>query len=153
MSTESIMSSLPSSSGIELTKFVKTDGTKSAVLTKIAYVDKASGQIKIDGSECRMSCGRAHRLSVPSVHALAEAINSLGSNEAIAIGTLKEGVADGARVVIKRDLPKTETADRIARTKDFVQRRLHPVRRRHQRDAAACTRSRRWAWRSLACDR
>ena len=117
---ESIMSPLPSSSGIELTKFVKTDGTKSAVLTKIAYVDKASGQIKIDGSECRMSCGRAHRLPVPSVHALAEAINSLGSNEAIAIGTLKEGVADGARVVIKRDLPKTETADRIARTKDFV---------------------------------
>ena len=106
--------------GIELTKFVKTDGTKSAVLTKIAYVDKASGKIRIDGSHCRMSYWRAHRLLVPSVHALAEAINSLQSNEAIAIGTLKEGVADGARVVIKRDLPKTETADRIARTKDFV---------------------------------
>ena len=116
---ESIMSP-PPSSGIEITKFVKTDGTKSAVLTKIAYVDKASGEIRIDGSHCRMSYGRAHRLPAPSVQALAEAINSLESNEAIAIGTLKEGVADGARVVIKRDLPKTETADRIARTKDFV---------------------------------
>ena len=108
------------SAGIELTKFVKTDGTKSAVLTKIAYVDKTTGEIRIDSSQCRMSYGRAHRLPVPNVHALAEAINSLGSNEAIAIGTLKEGVADGARVVIKRDLPETETADRIARTKDFV---------------------------------
>ena len=117
---ESIMSPLPSSSGIELTKFVKTDGTRSAVLTKIAYVDTTTGQIKIDGSDCRMTYGRAHRLLVPSVQALAEAINSLQSNEAIAIGALKEGVADGARVVIKCKLPKPEQADIIARTKDFV---------------------------------
>ena len=81
------------------------------MLTKIAYVDKTTGQIKIDGSDCRMTYGRAHRLPVPNVQALAAAINSLGSNEAIAIGALKEGVADGARVVIKRNLPKPETAD------------------------------------------
>ena len=117
---ESIMSPLPSNSGIELTKFVKTDGTKSAVLTKIAYVDKTTGQIKIDGSECRMTYGRAHRLPVPNVQALAAAINSLESNEAIAIGTLKEGVADGARVVIKSKLPAEARPDVIARTKDFV---------------------------------
>ena len=117
---ESIMSPLPSSSGIELTKFVKTDGTGSAVLTKIAYVDKTTGQIKIDGSHCRMSCGRAHRLPVPDVQALAAAINSLGSNEAIAIGALKDGVADGALVVTKRHLPAKAQPNVIARTKDFV---------------------------------
>ena len=89
------------------------------MLTKVAYVDDA-GKIKIDGSGCRMSTGNAYRLPVPSVHALAAAINSLGSNEAIAIGALKEGVSDGARVVIKRNLPKPSSADVIARTKDFV---------------------------------
>ena len=67
-----------------------------------------------------MSTGDAYRLPVPTVHALAAAINSLGSNEAIAIGALKEGVSDGARVVIKRNLPEPEQADVIARTKDFV---------------------------------
>jgi hypothetical protein len=102
---------------IELTKFVKSG--QNAILTKVASVD-ASGKIKIDGSKCRMSNGNAYRLLVPSVHALASAINSLGSNEAIAIGSLKEGVSDGAHVVTKRELPKPEQADVIARTKDFV---------------------------------
>src|ERR1700722_16969708 len=62
----------------------------------------------------------AYRLPVPSVHALASAINSLGSNEAIAIGTLKEGVSDGAHVVSKRNLPEPEQVGVIARTKDFL---------------------------------
>ena len=104
-------------SGIEITKFLKP-GPK-AVLTKVAYVNDAD-KIKIDGSGCRMSTGNAYRLLVPSVHTLAAAINSLGSNEAIAIGALKEGVTDGARVVIKRKLPKPERPNVIARTKDFV---------------------------------
>lgn len=74
-------------SGIEITKFVKPG--QNAVLTKLAYVNDAE-KIKIDGSGCRMSTGNAYRLLVPSAHALAAAINSLGSNEAIAIGALKE---------------------------------------------------------------
>jgi hypothetical protein len=104
-------------SGIELTKFVKSG--HEAVLTKVGSVD-ASGKIKMDGSECRMSSGNAYRLTVPSAHALATAINSLGSNVAIAIGALKDGVSEGARVVTKHHLPVTEQADVIARTKDFV---------------------------------
>ena len=104
-------------SGIELTKFVKSG--PNAILTKVAEVDDA-GKIKIDGSECRMATGNAYRLPVPSVHALADAINSLESNEAIAIGALKKGISDGARVVTKRKLPKPERADVIARTKDFL---------------------------------
>jgi hypothetical protein len=103
--------------GIELTKFVKSG--PHAALTKTAHVDE-TGKIKVDGSKCRMSSGNAYRLPVPSVHALASAINSLGSNEAIAIGTLKEGVSDGAHVVSKRNLPEPEQGDVIARTKDFL---------------------------------
>jgi hypothetical protein len=103
--------------GIELTKFVKSG--PHAALTKTAHVDE-TGKIKVDGSKCRMSSGNAYRLPVPSVHALASAINSLGSNEAIAIGTLKEGVSDGAHVVSKRNLPEPEQVGVIARTKDFL---------------------------------
>ena len=104
--------------GLQITKFVKS-GAFNGVLTKRAYLDEA-GKIKVDGTECRMSNGKAYRLPVPNVQALAAAINSLGSNEAIAIGALKEGVTDGARVVTKRNLPAVEQADVIARTKDFV---------------------------------
>ena len=89
--------------GLQITKFVKS-GAFNGVLTKRAYLDEA-GKIKVDGTECRMSNGKAYRLPVPNVQALAAAINSLGSNEAIAIGALKEGVTDGARVVTKRNLP------------------------------------------------
>ena len=112
MSNDDKQDSQPS---VELTKFVKS----GEILTKVAKVD-ASGKIKIDGSQCRMSNGAAYRLPVPSVHVLASTINSLGSNEAIAIGTLKDGVSDGSRVVTKRNLPEPMQAGVIARTKDFV---------------------------------
>jgi hypothetical protein len=102
----------------ELTRWTKSDGplTKSICLG-------SDGKIISDGSACVMSHGRAERVQVHDVSEFSELISGLNSNQAIALGMLRPGLADHVRVVTKRKLDEFNgTADPgiIARTGSHI---------------------------------
>jgi len=75
----------------EITVFEKTGGP----LTKrIALRD---GKIVNDSSACRMANGFARRIMIDNVRSLADLINAFKSNEAYALGRLKDGLPDRVR--------------------------------------------------------
>ena len=98
----------------EITVFEKTGGP----LTKrIALRD---GKIVNDSSACRMANGFARRIMIDNVRSLADLINAFKSNEAYALGRLKDGLPDRVRVVRKDDLNGAENPAVIARTLDYL---------------------------------
>ena len=118
---------------IEITVFAKSSGP----LTKRISL-APDGSVKSDGSACLMANGEARRASFASVLDLGGLIEQLKPNEAIALGSLRAGLADRVEVVPKRKL--NGAANVIARTgADIVYRkgqpalaapRRHPSRRR-----------------------
>jgi hypothetical protein len=83
----------------EITVFTKAKGP----LTKrITLAD--DGTVLSDGSECRMARGRAVRVEVADVTQLAALITSLRSNQALALGALRDGLSDKVTVVTKDQL-------------------------------------------------
>src|SRR5262249_26401944 len=94
----------------QLTVFEKEGGP----LTKrISLVD---GKLKSDSSDCRMNTGHAFRLPLTDIGALADEITKFESNEALGLGTLRQGVEDGAKIVTKRYVNGDPSV--IARTAD-----------------------------------
>jgi hypothetical protein len=79
----------------EITVFAKANGP----LTK--HIALRDGKITNDSSCCRMANGSARRVKIESVQALADLINNLAPNQALALGRLKDGVPDGAKVVTR----------------------------------------------------
>jgi hypothetical protein len=100
---------------ISITRFVKDGGP----LTKAISFDPA-GHVKNDSSACLMSAGRAYRVDLQSVAEFGEVIVRMAPNEAIALGSLRLGINDGARVVCKNKLNGHARPDTIARTGDFI---------------------------------
>jgi hypothetical protein len=102
-------------SQISLTRLVKDCGslTKTISLTP-------DGHAKSDASACLMSAGRAYRVDLQSVADFGELIAHMAPNEAIALGSLRFDIRDGARVVCKRALNGHAQPDIIARTGDFI---------------------------------
>jgi hypothetical protein len=98
---------------IEVTVFKKTGGP---LTKKIALRD---GAIVNDSAACFMAKGTAHRVKVDSVQALAALINSFGPSQAYALGCLKDGVPDGATVVVADAIKDEGGLSVIARTKDL----------------------------------
>ncbi len=99
---------------INLTRIVKSEGP----LTKRISLDDA-GNVFADGSACVMSEGSAQRVSLGSVHELADLIAGLGSHEALALGSLRPGLAPHVKIVTKHKLEKLNGAappDIISRT-------------------------------------
>jgi hypothetical protein len=94
---------------VELTHFTKANGplTKRMSLTP-------DGALTSDGSACIMARGSARRLPIADIGALAEAINQIGSGQAIALGCLRHGLPAKVRIVIKGKLDGQEGV--IART-------------------------------------
>ena len=87
------------SAPVQLTVFTKTKGP----LTKrIALA--ADGSIVSDGSACTMAHGRACRKRIDRIEQLAELINELKSNQAIALGALRSDLPDEVEVATKRKL-------------------------------------------------
>jgi hypothetical protein len=98
----------------EITVFHKSGG----VLSKQIRLDH--GKVVSDGSACLMSNGAARRVDIADIHAYADLVNACASNEAIALGRLKEGVPAQARVVTADKLNGSNDLTTIARTKDFL---------------------------------
>ena len=82
----------------EITVFEKTGGP----LTK--RIALRNGKIANDSSACRMANGFARRVTIDNVQSLADLINGFKSNEAYALGRLKDGLPDRVQVVRKNDL-------------------------------------------------
>jgi hypothetical protein len=78
----------------------------------------ADGKLKSDGSECLMVTGTAERASAETASELALIIKSCGSNQAIALGALKEDTTSPVDVTTKKRLGGNPGA--IARTSDFI---------------------------------
>jgi hypothetical protein len=78
----------------------------------------ADGKLKSDGSECLMVTGTAERASTKTAGDLSRIIKSCGSNQAIALGALKENITSPVNVTTKKRLGSNPSA--IARTRDFI---------------------------------
>jgi hypothetical protein len=100
---------------IEIVVVLKYDGP----LTKRIGLN-GNGELVSDGSACSMSRGRARRVELSSAQELADLIGSLGSNEAIALGSLRKGLPNQVAVIPKNKLNGASQADLIARTRDFI---------------------------------
>ena len=64
--------------------------------------------------------GFARRVTIDNVQSLADLINGFKSNEAYALGRLKDGLSDRVQVVRKDDLNGAEDPAVIARTLDYL---------------------------------
>ena len=105
----------------EITVFNKAGG----VLTKKIELAEDGSVVK-DGSECRMIRGSAHRTTVPDLYALAVELEKLRPYQAIALGTLRDGLPNTAKIVTKKKL--NGAANTIARTRgEIIYREKHPA--------------------------
>jgi hypothetical protein len=103
---------------ITISVFTKDGGP----LTKHISLDD-DGQLKSDGSECRMAKGSVRLAHLTSMDALAALLGSLQQNEAIALGTVQTdrlSQAGTASVLCARDLPLDASQGLIARTLDHM---------------------------------
>ena len=99
--------------GFEVTVFAKGDGP----LTKLLALDE-TGAIHSDGSACIMSHGTARRLRFGDLQPFADILERLGSHEALALGRLRNGLADEVPVVTKKMLRNHPGA--ISRTQESI---------------------------------
>ena len=86
-------------------------------LSKRIFLDEA-GALRSDGSQCRMVEGVATRAFAASARDLAGHIAACGPDQAIALGTLKPGLASPATIVTRQNLPLNPGA--IARSRDSI---------------------------------
>jgi hypothetical protein len=94
---------------IELTGFTNANGP----LTKRISL-ATDGALKSDGSACLMTHGDAQRVHVTDVGALANVIEQVRSNQALALGALRQDLPAKVEIVTKRQLAANGHA--IART-------------------------------------
>ena len=95
----------------EITLLIKSGGP----LTKTISL-AADGGVNSDGSACVMSRGTAKRVKLTDLSQLADLIDGMSSNEAIALGTLRPDLPDQVRIVAKANLNGADNV--IARTAD-----------------------------------
>lgn len=76
--------------------------------------------VRSDGSECKMSQGRAQRIEVADVKQLADVVGRVQPDQAIALGMLKSGLPTEVRVVTKKTFASDIRPDVIARTGDAI---------------------------------
>ena len=95
--------------------FKKHDG----ILSKTIRAGE-DGSPASDGSACRMSSGTAMRVTLSGADALADLVNNMAPNEALALGRLVPGVGEKAPVTTVRRL-KSAPKGTIARTRDFIE--------------------------------
>jgi hypothetical protein len=99
---------------MEITVFRKSNG----ILSKRISLSKA-GKVRADGSECRMTEGGARRVRLNGSASLANLIECMRADEALALGRLRVGLPNKVRVALKRDLDDARE-NIIARSSDFI---------------------------------
>jgi hypothetical protein len=101
---------------IEITLFKKSEGVLSKTITA-----GADGAPVSDGSACRMSSGEAKRMPLPDgERSLADLINNMASNEALALGRLTPNIGEAAPVSTMRCLQAAPEGT-IARSGDYLE--------------------------------
>jgi hypothetical protein len=88
-----------------------------SLMSKRIYLD-ATGKLHSDGSECRMGTGTAARAFAGTASELAQIIGNCGSDQAIALGALKEDLSSPVNVTTKDNLDRNPGV--IARTRSFI---------------------------------
>jgi hypothetical protein len=104
----------PSPGGVEIVLFT----TEAGPLTKRISLD-AEGQLQSDGTACVMRRGTAKRVRVKTLHQFANLIHRLHPHQAIALGSLREGLPEECEVVTDFALRRVNGTPRpnvIART-------------------------------------
>jgi hypothetical protein len=100
----------------EITRFKKTDGP----LTKAIRLS-SDGALVSDGSACVMPRGTAWRTAYHSLEEFADGIAGLGSDEAIALGTLREDLPGEVGITVKAKLNGVAGfGAAVARTADHI---------------------------------
>jgi hypothetical protein len=99
----------------EITVFTKTGGP----LTKRISL-APDGSIKSDGSQCKMTRGRARRCTMGSMQGLADLINAATPYEALATGPLRPDLPTEVEVVTKLRLGNDNHSGVIARSQDHL---------------------------------
>jgi hypothetical protein len=99
----------------QITLITKRD--TPALMSKRISLDVDS-KLRSDGSECRMVNGTATRARAGTASDLAAIIQSCGSNQAIALGSLKEGLSSPVNVTTKKRLSQVPNA--IARDRASI---------------------------------
>ena len=95
---------------IELAVFNKFGG----LLTK--KIELIADKVVSDGSACTMARGRAVRVTLGHVGELVALIESLNSNQAIALGSPRDDLPDEVNILTKRELAKGPVKGTVART-------------------------------------
>jgi Family of unknown function (DUF5906) len=85
-------------SGFEITIFTKSRDQLSKSITVV------DGALRSDGSQCRMSTGSAERIFCDNLDDLKKTIEGCTSNQALAIGRLKDGLPSPVEIVCKGKL-------------------------------------------------
>jgi hypothetical protein len=96
---------------LEITLLAKDDGP----LTKQITLGE-DGMPRSDGSACRMARGEARRWRLDGVAELAALIDAMQSNEAIALGSLRDDLPERVEITTKGNL----NGQAIARTSDNI---------------------------------
>ena len=86
-------------------------------MSKVIDLDE-HGALRSDGSACFLVEGTADRRPAATAAELADIIASCGSNQALALGSLKEGISAPARVVTKQNLHLNLGA--ISRSREYI---------------------------------
>jgi hypothetical protein len=105
----------------EITRFTKKGGP----LTKQISLSE-DGTLISDGSACVMTSGHARRRKIIGLANFASFISDLNSNQALALGSLRDELTDIVKVVPKRKLRRAKPGgkyDLISRTTEYLEYR------------------------------
>lgn len=95
---------------------IKKSGVNS-VMSKRIFLDQ-EGHVCSDGSECKMAEGTATRAVVETAGEFSNLIASCGSDQAFALGKLRDDVAVPAKITTVGNLKDNPSA--IARARDYI---------------------------------
>ena len=107
---------------IKLTNATKTAYASGALLSRRIALG-TDGVPLADNSACRMARGSAINVAAPNATSLAAVIDTLGSDAAIVLGTLKDGVDVRHDVVTKHvwgSLTDDQRKTTITRSREYV---------------------------------
>jgi hypothetical protein len=87
------------------------------LMSKRIYLDE-KGALRIDGSQCVMVQGTAERAPAATASDLAKIISDCSSDEAIALGSLKDGLPNSVPITVPRNIKNNPGA--ITRSREFI---------------------------------
>jgi hypothetical protein len=100
---------------LEITLLKKS--SPNPVMSKRIFLDE-HGKVRSDGSQCLMGQGTATRATAETAAELAKHIMACGTDQAIALGTLRADLANQAKVTTQANLK--DSPGHITRSREFI---------------------------------